>query len=199
MATVDAYADGLQQLTKHLWVTAQKLAQERSLHAQEMVNAYLEAVKANAPEALLAQLETHLDSCCAQGTKKLVIDSMELARHVHKLKTRLGDNGGILKHGRQGLRLRQPSDFTTLQYATVRSDRLLHSLYAKLATDRADNLEKLNQFKNAAAGMGISDVHSMLSDMALNRATFNQRRSHADVAQRAALHQMLHNLGVNVP
>ena len=75
MSLATNYASALHQYDQQVWNTQQKMMQERSLHSQDLVNTYMEAVLSGVPSNYLSMIEAMIADRSAYNTRKMLLDA----------------------------------------------------------------------------------------------------------------------------
>lgn len=199
MSLATNYASALQKYDQHVWDTQQKMMQERSLHSQDLVNVYMEAVASGVPSRYLSMMEGMIADRGAYNTRKTLLDAAELTKHQAKLKASLGSQAGVLSGGAARLAggANSKSAQKAFDYAGLRSNALLNSMYTKLSHDRSVHMAELNNLHAEAvklSGGQSTAFSSMLSTMIDDRTKFNARKFLLDAAQLTALENTMHGL-----
>jgi hypothetical protein len=201
MSLATNYASALHQYDQQVWNTQQKMMQERSLHSQDLVNTYMEAVLSGVPSNYLSMIEAMIADRSAYNTRKMLLDAAELTKHQAKLKAALGAQVGVLSGGAVALSggASSKSAIKSFDYAGKRSNALLSSMYTKLSHDRSVHMHELNNLhaeEMKLSGGQSTAFSTMLSSLINDRRTFNARKTALDAGQWTALQSNVRKLSL---
>lgn len=164
-----------------------RVQQDRSVHCQELLNVYSEAVAAGSDRAFINKVSELIAARVKANEAKVRMDALEWQEHDTKTVNALGEDGGVLQGGarRLGRRKRGKSRERAMHYCGSRCNAYHMNLLKKLMHDRTTHAHELRLVLDLAGGMvgNSAPLTQMVSTMDNERLKFNSRKTHYDAQQ----------------
>lgn len=170
-----------------------KVQQDRSVHCQELLNIYSEAVATGSDRAFIHKVSELIAARVQANEAKVKMDALEWQEHESKTTGALGEDSGVLRGGARGLRgkKRGKSRERALHYCGSRCNAYHTNLLKKLMHDRTTHAHELKLVLDLAGGMvgATAPLTQMVSSMNSERLKYNSRKTHYDAQQWRQLEQ----------
>jgi len=161
-----------------------RVQQDRSIHCQELLNVYSEAVATGANRAFIEKVTELLAERMSDNDKKVRMDALEWEEHEHKTSRALGSDAMVMRGGARGMSKQHGSKSrkTKMRYCGCRCNAYHTNLLKKLMHDRATHAHELRYVVELAGGMLGADapMTEMVSAMAREREKYNSRKTRYD-------------------